>query len=99
MRAAVVAAALALLVGCAFPDGLVRKRAATDFGCPEDDVVVHRLEAGWLARGCKKEAAYLVQDGRATRTSEITKAAFDERPPVPIDHTASAGSIGPERHQ
>jgi hypothetical protein len=99
MRAAVVAAALALLVGCAFPDGLVRKRAATDFGCPEDEIVVHHLPSGYLARGCKKEAAYVVQDGRPTRTSEITKAAFDERPPVPVDHTASAGSIGLERHQ
>ena len=88
------AAGLALLAGCAFPDALVRKRAANDFGCPEDQIVVHRLEAGWLARGCKKEADYVVQDGRATRNSEITKAKFDERPPVPIDRTASAGSIG-----
>ena len=88
------AAGLALLVGCTFPDALVRKRAANDFPCPEDEIVVHRLEAGWLARGCKKEAGYLVQDGRATRNSEITKATVDERPPVPIDRTANAGSIG-----
>jgi len=99
MRSALVAAELALLVGCAFPDGLVRRRAATDFGCPVDEIVVHHQGAGWLARGCKKEADYVVQDSQATRSSEIRKAAFDERPSVPVDRTASAGSVGAERPQ
>ena len=81
MRAAVVAAALALLVECTFLSTQVRKRAANDFGCPEDEIVVHELPSGYLARGCRKEAEYLVQDGRVTRNSEITKASVDERPP------------------
>ena len=94
MRAAVVAAALALLVGCSFPSTQVRKLAANDFGCPEDEIVVHELPSGYLARGCRKEAEYLVQDGRVTRNSEITKAMVDERPPLPIDRIPNTNSIG-----
>lgn len=87
-------AALALLVGCAFPDALVRKRAADEFRCPEDQIVVHHVLSGYLARGCKKEADYLVKDGQATRNSEIRKAAVDERPSVPIDRIAKTNSVG-----
>jgi len=94
MRAGVVAAALALLAGCTFADAEVRKRAATDFGCPEDEVVLHHLPSSYLARGCRKQAEYLVKDSRVTRTSDITRATVDERPPVPVDRTANAGSIG-----
>jgi hypothetical protein len=94
LRAATVATALALLAGCAFPDALVRKRAATDFGCPEDEIVVHELASGYLARGCRKEAGYVVQDGRATRNSEIRRATVDERPPLPIDRVPGTNSIG-----
>jgi len=96
MRAAVVAAALALLVGCAFPDAQVRKSAANDFRCPEDEIVVHELPGGYLARGCRKEAEYLVQDGRVTRRSEITRATVDERPELPIDRVPGTNSIGVE---
>ena len=88
MKAAVLAAALSLLAGCAFPDAQVRKRAANDFSCHEDEIVLHHIPSGYLARGCKKEADYLVQNGGVSRISEIRKAAFDERPPVPIDRTA-----------
>ena len=94
MRAAVVAAALALLVGCTFPSTQVRKRAANDFDCPEDEIVVHELPSGYLARGCRKEAEYLVRDGRVTRNSEVTKATVDERPPLPIDRIPNTNSIG-----
>ena len=96
MRAAVVAAALALLVGCAFPDAQVRKSAANDFRCPEDEIVVHELQGGYLARGCRKETEYLVQDGRVTRRSEITRATVDERPELPIDRVPGTNSIGVE---
>lgn len=94
MRHAVVAAAVALLVGCTFPGAQVRKRAANDFGCAEDDIVVHELPSGYLARGCRKEAGYLLQDGRVTRNSEITKATVDERPPLPIDRIPNTNSTG-----
>jgi hypothetical protein len=94
MRAAAVAAAFALLVGCTLPSTQVRKRAANDFGCPEDEIVVHELPSGYLARGCRKEAEYLLQEGRLTRHSEITKATVDERPPLPID-SGRAGSFPP----
>lgn len=87
-------AALAVLVGCTFPDALVRKRAAQDFGCPEDEVVVHGERAGYLARGCRKEADYAVEDGRVSRNSEIRKATVDERPPLPIDRIPGTNSIG-----
>ena len=93
MRTVVVAAAWALLLGCAYPDALVRKRAASEFPCPEDLIVLHHIPSGYLARGCKKEADYLVEGDRVTRNSEIRKAAFDERPSVPIDHVAKT-SIG-----
>jgi hypothetical protein len=94
MRAAVVAAALALLAGCTFPYAQVRMRAADDFGCPVDEVVVHELKSGYLARGCKKEAGYFVQDGQAVRNSEITKATVDERPELPIDRIPGTNSVG-----
>ena len=93
-RAAGLAAAWALLGGCTFPDAVVRRRAAADFGCPEDEIVVHGLRSGYLARGCRKEAGYVVQDGRATRNSEIRKATVDERPPLPIDRIPNTNSIG-----
>ncbi len=95
MRAAMLAAASAFLAGCTFADAQIRKSAAKDFGCPEDEIVVHGLPSGYLARGCKKEAEYLLQDGRVKRNSEIMKATVDERPPVPIDSTASnTNSVG-----
>ena len=85
MKAVVVAAALALLVGGCYASGQVRKQAANDFGCPQDEIVVHQLDSGYLARGCKKEAKYSVQDGGVERNSEITRASVDERPELPID--------------
>jgi len=89
------AAGSAFLAGCTFADAQIRKSAAKDFGCPEDEIVVHGLPSGYLARGCKKEAEYLLQDGRVKRNSEIMKATVDERPPVPIDSTASnTNSVG-----
>lgn len=94
MRNPVVAAAFALLVGCAFPDAQVRKRAANDFHCPEDEIVVHELASGYLARGCKKEAEYLVHGDGVTRNSEIRRATVDERPPLPIDRIPNTNSIG-----
>ncbi len=94
MRAAVIAAALSLLGGCTFPDAQVRKRAANDLSCPEDEIVVHQLPSGYLARGCRKEAEYLVQDGRVTRNSEIKRATVDERPPLPIDRIPDTNSLG-----
>ena len=94
MRAAVVGAALAVLVGCSYPSAQVRKRASNDFGCPEDEIVVHELPSGYLARGCKKEAQYLVQDRGVNRNSEITKATVDERPELPIDRLPNTNSIG-----
>ncbi|MFL5366662.1 MAG: hypothetical protein ACJ781_14430, partial [Myxococcales bacterium] len=56
---------MALLTGCAFPDVQVRKRAATDFRCPEEDVWVESLGwTGYVAHGCRQEAEYSVGDGR-----------------------------------
>ena len=94
MRAASIATTLAVLAGCAFPDAQVRKRAASDFGCPRAEIVVHDLPSGYLARGCRKEAEYFVRDGAAIRNSEITRATVDERPPLPIDRVPNADSIG-----
>ena len=94
MRAAVIAAASALLVGCPFASTQVRTRAATDFGCPVDEIVVHEVPSGYLARGCRKEAGYVVQGGRVTRDSEIRKATIDERAPLPIDRIPNTNSIG-----
>ncbi len=77
-----------------------RRRADPEKRCeglrlPGDEIVVHGLPSGYLARGCKKEAEYLLQDGRVKRNSEIMKATVDERPPVPIDSTASnTNSVG-----
>lgn len=84
-----LAAASAFLGGCTFADAQVRKSAAKDFGCPEDEIVLHGLPSGYLARGCRKEAEYLLQDGRMKRNSEIKRTTFDERPRVPVDSTAS----------
>ena len=94
MRAGVAAVASALLVGCTFATTQVRERAAIDFGCPEDEIVVHELPPGYLARGCRKEAGYVFRDGRVTRESEIKKATIDERPPLPIDRIPDTSSMG-----
>ena len=83
MKAAVVAAALALLAGGCFASAQIRKQAANGFGCPQDEIVVHQLNAGYIARGCKKEAKYSVRG--VERNSEITAATVDERPELPID--------------
>jgi hypothetical protein len=91
-----MAGAVAILAGCAFPDAYVRKRAAIDFGCPEDEIVVHELRSGYLARGCRKEAGYLVKDGQATRSSQIKPATVDERPELPIDRVPNTNPIGVE---
>jgi len=55
--------ALALLVGCTFTSTQVRKRAANDFGCPEDEIVVTSCRPVPRPR-LQKQADYLVQDGR-----------------------------------
>ena len=94
VRAAAAAAAFALIAGCSFPGAQIRKRAAADFSCPEDEIVVHELASGYLARGCRKEAAYHLRDGRVTRTSEVTPATVDERPELPIDRIPNTNSIG-----
>ena len=94
MRVAAVGAALAFLIGCSYPRGQVRKSAAKDFGCPEDEIVVHELRSGYLARGCRKEAQYSVRDGGVNRNSEVTKAKVDERPELPIDRIPNTHSIG-----
>jgi len=94
MRTALAVVGLALAAGCTFPDVQVRKRAALDFACPEDQIVIHGLPAGYLARGCKKEAEYLVRDGQAIRSTEISAAKVDERPPLPIDRIPGTNSIG-----
>ena len=94
MRAVMLAAASAFLAGCTFASAQIRKSAANDFGCPEDEIVVHELPSGYLARGCKKEAQYLLQDGGVTRNSEVTRATVDERPELPIDRIPNTNSIG-----
>ena len=94
MKAAVVAAALALLAGGCFASAQIRKQAPNGFGCPQDEIVVHQLNAGYLARGCKKEAEYSVQDGGVERNSEITAATVDERPELPIDYIPGTNDIG-----
>jgi len=94
MKAAVVVGVLALLVGGCFASGQVRQQAANDFGCPKDEIVVHQLKEGYLARGCRKEARYSVQDGGVARNSEITPATVDERPELPIDRVPGTNDIG-----
>jgi hypothetical protein len=83
MRFAAVPAVLGLLVGCSGLRTQVRERAAFDFSCPEDRVAVDALRFGYVARGCGKEAVYLVQHGRVTRDSEIREAV--EKAPAPRD--------------
>jgi hypothetical protein len=83
MRFAAVAVVVGLLVGCTGLGPQVRERAAFDFSCPEDRVAVDALRFGYVARGCGKEAVYIVQQGQVTRDSEIRKAV--EKPPTPRD--------------
>jgi hypothetical protein len=93
MRVTAAVAALTLLAACAFAGAQVRKRAASDFGCAEEDVWVDEVGASYVASGCRKEAAYRVEDGRITRTSEIRQTA-GTRPPLPIDRIPDTNSIG-----
>jgi hypothetical protein len=94
MRVIVVAAGIALvLAGCSTAAGQVRKRASSDFGCPEDDVWVDALRPGYVARGCRKEADYDVHDGLVTRTSQV-RPTGETRPPLPIDRIPDTNSVG-----
>lgn len=93
MRSAAFAAGLALLFGCTFASAQVRKRAASDFGCPEEDVRVDESTPGYRAQGCRKEALYVVRGGSVTRESEI-RSIGETRPPLPIDRVPGTDSIG-----
>ena len=46
MRAVLIRAALVVLGACTFADAQIRQRAAKDFACSEDEVVVHELPSG-----------------------------------------------------
>ena len=94
MRARLLVAATTLLGACTFADGQVRKLAATDFACPEDEIVVHQMPSGYLARGCRKEAQYAVLRGQPARSSDVGPAAVYERPELPIDRIPGTNSIG-----
>lgn len=93
MRSAAALAGLALLAGCTFADAQVRKRAASDFGCPEEEIRVDASSPGYVAQGCRKEAAYVVHDGRVTRESAIRNVG-ETRPPLPIDRIPGTNPIG-----
>ncbi|HYS09318.1 MAG TPA: hypothetical protein VEP66_11255 [Myxococcales bacterium] len=73
MRVGMVAAAWGLMAGCTGPGTQVRERASFDFDCPEERVAIESSSAGWVARGCGKEATYLVQRDLVERNSEIRK--------------------------
>ncbi len=77
MRFGAFAAALGLVIGCTGLDMQVRERAAFDFGCPDERIAVEALRSGYLARGCGKQATYLVQQGQLARDSAITRAVDD----------------------
>jgi hypothetical protein len=94
MKAAVVASALALLVAGCYASARVRELAANDFGCPPDEIVIHESREGYLARGCKKEARYVVQDGGVKRTTDITPATVYERPELPTDRIPNTNDVG-----
>jgi hypothetical protein len=93
MRFASIPGALALLAGCATAAIQVQKRAALDFGCPEERVTVDSAAPGYVARGCEKEADYVVADGRVSRNSAIRKAPPSSTP-LPIDRIPGTNSIG-----
>jgi hypothetical protein len=51
--------ATASLPGCLTLSGIVKTRAANDFGCPEDDVTVVRIAGtSYRANGCDESAIY-----------------------------------------
>jgi hypothetical protein len=93
MRLPPIAAGVALLVACAAAGKQIRERAALEFGCAADAIDVQPLQFGYRARGCGKEAVYLVGHGRVTRESEIRNAT-DDPPALPIDNVPGTNSIG-----
>jgi hypothetical protein len=90
VRLGMAAAACGLLAGCTGPKTQVRERAAFDFDCPEERVAVESSSAGWVARGCGKEATYLVQRELVERNSEIRRVADDQT--LHSDRSPDAGS-------
>jgi hypothetical protein len=92
VRVGIVAAAWGLLAGCTGPRVQVRERASFDFDCPEERIGVESTSAGWLARGCGKEATYLVQRELVERNSEIKTLPEDGSLP-PVDGSPDAGSV------
>ncbi|HET9676149.1 MAG TPA: hypothetical protein VFP21_01430 [Solirubrobacterales bacterium] len=93
IAAAIFAAfGLALLAGCTGAGKLIRERAAPEFDCPPEAIEVAPLQFGYRARGCGKEAVYVVQRGKATRDSDIRRAT-DDPPALPIDRVPGTDSI------
>jgi hypothetical protein len=62
------------LLGCA---GSPKPAAATDLGCPEEQLTLS--EQGWLqiVNGCGKEMAYVYWGGDQGWVSPLKRAAFD----------------------
>jgi hypothetical protein len=64
------------VAGCSLAPPVVKARAAHDFKCPEEQVVVNELASSqYTAKGCGKEAVYVCTNEKSepvcVRDSEV----------------------------
>jgi hypothetical protein len=80
----IVLATVALaLAACASPYGTTMTRAANDFQCPEDKVILKSLGGtSYRAWGCGKTAVYNCTASDASKGTVTAYACIPEQPPV-----------------
>ena len=86
--------AVAALSGCSWTSQ-VRTRAAFDLQCPEAQVEVQTLSsfhAQYGARGCGRQATYVVRDGQAMMNSPVSPTTA----PVPAPPPSAPAATPPQ---
>ena len=71
------------LVGCISAQGTTQTRAANDFQCPKDQIVVTNIGGtSFRAEGCGKTATYNCAASDASKGSTTAYACVPEAPPM-----------------
>jgi hypothetical protein len=74
----------ASLAGCVTPAGIAKTRAASDFGCPEDQVSVAEIGGtSYRAVGCDQAAVYNCSGSDSYKGTTNNYTCIPEAPPAP----------------
>jgi hypothetical protein len=71
------------LAGCVTPAGIAKTRAASDFGCPEDQVTVAEIGGtSYRAVGCDQAAVYNCSGSDSYKGTTNNYTCIPEAPPA-----------------